>query len=66
MKIWIGIVLELLGIACIIYAVVWQQVLCFQMFGVIFEKVFIPHWSALFYLGVIPLGAGFAMTNSYY
>ena len=63
MKFWIGIILCLLGLVCVGCAVVWQQVLCYQMFGVVFQKVFIPHWSALFYLGIIPLCAGLVMAN---
>ena len=61
MKFWIGVILCLLGLGCVGCAVVWQQVLCYQMFGVVFQKVFIPHWSALFYLGIIPLCIGWAM-----
>ena len=52
-----------MGLGCVGCAVVWQQVLCYQMFGVVFQKVFIPHWSALFYLGIIPLCIGWAMAN---
>ena len=63
MKFWIEIILCLLGLGCVSCAVVWQQVLCYQMFGVVFQKVFIPHWSAWFYLGIIPLCAGWVMVN---
>ena len=63
MKFWIGIILCLLGLGCVGCAVVWQQVLCYQMFGAIFEKVFIPHWSALLYLGVIPMIVGSLMSG---
>ena len=63
MTFWIGIILCLLGLGCVGCAVVWQQVLCYQMFGVVFQKVFIPHWSALLYLGIIPLCIGWAMAN---
>lgn len=59
MKFWVGFALVVLGVISIIIAVIWQQVLCFQQFGVIFDEVFIPHWSALFYLGVIPIGIGY-------
>ena len=61
MKFWIGIVLCLLGIGCLIFAAVWQQVLCYQMFGFIFKELIIPHWSAWFYLGIIPLCVGYAV-----
>ena len=63
MKFWIGIILALLGLGCIITACIWQQVLCYQMFGVVFEKVFIPHWSAFFYFGAVPLIVGWCMAN---
>lgn len=63
MKFWIGLIIFFLGICCIICGAVWQQVLCYQTFGVIFEKVFTPHWSALFYLGVIPMIIGWIMVN---
>ena len=63
MKFWIGIILCFIGLGCVGCAVVWQQVLCYQMFGVVFQKVFIPHWSALLYLGIIPLCIGWAMAN---
>lgn len=64
MKFWIGAILALIGIGCVVAAVVWQQTLCYQTFGAVFEKVFIPHWSAWFYLGTIPLAIGSVMMNS--
>jgi hypothetical protein len=63
MKCIIGIILCLIGLGSIICAGVFQQVLCYQMFGVVFEKMFIPHWSALFYLGIVPLCVGWAMVQ---
>lgn len=63
MKFWIGIILCLLGLGFIICAVIWQQVLCYQMFGVVFKQVFIPHWSAWLYLGVIPSCIGWVIAN---
>ena len=62
MRFWIAVVLGVVGIGCILTAAIWQQVLCYQTFGVIFDKVFIPHWSALFYLGVIPLLAAWGLS----
>ena len=53
MKFWFGIILCILGLACIICAIVWQQILCYQMFGCVFEKVFIPHWSAAPLVGLL-------------
>ena len=63
MKFWIGIILCFIGLGCVGCAVVLQQVLCYQMFGVVFQKVFIPHWSAWLYLGIIPFCAGWVMAN---
>ena len=63
MKFWIGIILCLLGLGCVVCALVWQQVLCYQMFGVVFQEVFIPHWSAWLYLGIIPFCSGWVMAN---
>lgn len=37
---------------------IWQQVLCYQMFGAIFERVFIPHYSAWLYCGCVPVTVG--------
>lgn len=62
-KYWFGIALIMLGLASFIIAIVWQQVLCFQRFGAIFDEVFIPHWSAFFYLGFIPMGIGYVLAN---
>lgn len=59
MKFWLGCALVIFGLICIVIAIVWQQVLCFQKFGVIFDEIFIPHWSAFFYLGVIPGAIGY-------
>lgn len=58
LKFWIGIVLILIGSACVIAALIWQQVLCYQMFGAIFDQVFIPHYSAWLYCGGVPVIAG--------
>lgn len=61
----LGIVFLVIGIACIIMATVWQQILIYQKFGVIFGgdnfTIFIPHWSAWFYLGVIPVFLGYPL-----
>ena len=57
-KFWIGIILFLVGIGCIIAALIWQQVLCYQMFGAIFDHIFIPHWSAWLYCGGVPAIVG--------
>ena len=63
MKFWIGLIIFFLVLGCIICGAVWQQVLCYQMFGVVFQKVFIPHWSAWLYLGIIPFCSGWVMAN---
>lgn len=64
MKFWIGLALCLIGVICVICGCVWQQILCYQMFGFIFDKLFIPHWSAWFYLGMIPIIIGWIMANN--
>lgn len=62
-KIWIGIVLIVLGGACAIAAIIWQQVLCYQMFGAIFDHIFIPHYSAWLYCGCIPIVIGLMLVG---
>ena len=62
-RIIIGIILLAIGFVCVLVAGIWQQVLCFQMFGVVFEHIFIPHISALLYLGIIPLCVGWCMVQ---
>lgn len=57
----IGFILIILGLACCLVAFICQQVICYQTFGAIFEQVFIPHWSAWFYLGAVPLTSGSLM-----
>lgn len=50
-----AIVLFLIGAAAVIYAQVMQCILSYHKFGVIIsEHIFIPHWSAWFYFGIIP------------
>lgn len=63
MRFVIGVILLLIGFVCIVAGAIWQQVLCYEMFGAIFEKVFIPHWSALLYLGAIPMTLGSLMSG---
>lgn len=63
MRFVVGVILLLIGICCMVAGGIWQQILCYQMFGAIFEKVFIPHWSALLYLGVIPTIVGSLMSG---
>ena len=60
-RVIIGIILLVAGFACVLAACVWQQVLCYQKFGFIFAELFIPHLSALLYLGAIPMGIGSCM-----
>ena len=59
----LGAILILIGLASVITAIVWQQILIFQKYGVLFGgdgfSIFIPHWSALLYLGIIPLFIGY-------
>jgi hypothetical protein len=63
MRFVIGVILLLIGLGCVVVGAIWQQILCYEMFGAIFEKVFIPHWSALFYLGAIPMVVGSLMSG---
>ena len=63
MRFVIGVVLLLIGLGCVVAGAIWQQVLCYQMFGAIFEKVFIPHYSAWLYLGAIPMIVGSLMSG---
>lgn len=63
MRFVVGVILLLIGICCVVAGAIWQQILCYQMFGAMFENVFIPHWSALLYLGVIPMIVGNLMSG---
>lgn len=64
MRFVIGVILFLIGFGCIIAGAIWQQVLCYEMFGVIFKQVFIPHYSAwLYLLGAIPMFVGSIMSG---
>ena len=63
MRFVIGVILLLIGLGCVVAGAIWQQVLCYQMFGAIFEKVFIPHYSAWLYLGAIPMIVGSLMSG---
>ena len=58
----LGVILALVGIACVVAAIIWQQVLCYQKFGVIFGgdnfTIFIPHPSAFLYVGIVPMLIG--------
>ena len=60
-----SIFLTLIGIVCVIIAIVWQQILIYQKYGFLFGSdgfsIFIPHWSAWFYLGIIPFLIGWSM-----
>ena len=63
MRFVIGVILLLIGLGCVVTGAIWQQVLCYQMFGAMFETVFIPHYSALLYLGAIPMIVGSLMSG---
>lgn len=63
MRFVIGVILLLIGLGCVVAGAIWQQILCYEMFGVIFEEVFIPHRSALLYLGAIPMIVGSLMSG---
>lgn len=55
MRYIIAIILMILGVMSVCFAEIMQCVICVQMYGVVFKQVFIPHWSAWFFLGVIPM-----------
>lgn len=63
MRFAIGVILLLFGLCCVATAVIWQQVLCYQIFGAIFSNIFIPHYSAWLYLGGIPMIIGSLMSG---
>ena len=65
LRIITGIILALVGSAMIFAAVVWQQILIYHKFGMIFEGIFIPHYSAWLYTGVIPLMFSAPMLNTW-
>lgn len=65
LRIIIGIILTLIGIAMLFTAIIWQQILIYHKFGMIFEGIFIPHYSAWLYTGVIPLAIGAPMLNTW-
>lgn len=60
-KIIIGIVLFVIGLAGLLYAGITQMSLSIQMYGAVFEHVMIPHISLLGWLGLIPLCIGWCM-----
>ena len=54
----VALLLFLIGLVCVIYATIMQIILCYQTFGV-YIKCFIPHKTAWFYFGIIPLLLGY-------
>jgi len=57
----LGWILLFVGFGCVLFAVIEQQIVCYQMFGAVFKQVFIPHWSAWFYFGTVPMFVGYVM-----
>lgn len=54
----------IIGTASVLFATIYQSILCYQRFGIIIsENLFMPHWSAWFYLGGIPLVIGGTMVK---
>lgn len=54
----VEIVIFILSLLCTFFALGAQTVLKYQMFGFIIGgevNIFIPHWSAWFFLAIIPL-----------
>lgn len=58
MKIIIAVILFVLGFLSLVFACIMQCVVSVQMFGVVLKQVFIPHWSAWFFFGAIPMLIG--------
>lgn len=59
---WVVAALITIGIASITTAIILQSVLSYEKFGVIItNNILIPHWSAWFYLGGLPLVVGMWM-----
>lgn len=57
---WIGIMLICLGIICVLFALIYQMILSGAVYGIIFTgRIIIAHWSAWFFLGLIPMGIGY-------
>jgi len=62
----IGYFLVFIGVACLLFAAFYQMALVYEKFGFILTgdtQIFIPHWSAYFYLGIIPFVAGIAINK---
>ena len=51
----LGFIVFLLGALSMVFALIMQMILCYEKYGVILRLVFIPHWSNLFFLGIIPM-----------
>ena len=65
----LGFILLIVGIACVLFASIYQMVLVYRMFGFIVGgdvTFFIPHWSALFYLGIVPFIWGYLLIQEYH
>ena len=55
MRLVSGLILCILSILLILFAFIGQQIVIYQQLGIIlFGEMLIPHWTAWFYLGVIP------------
>ena len=54
----IGYILTILGLGCLLTAVIFQQIICYTVFGALFVCAFFPHWTAFLFLGVIPFLIG--------
>lgn len=57
----LGWIITIISACCVIFAFIYQMVLIVEKFGFIIGgdiNIFIPHWSALFYLGAITIFLG--------
>lgn len=62
-KLILGSILIIAGIAMVGYATIMQCVLSVQLYGAIFDRIFIPDKSALFFLGFIPILIGYIIQD---
>lgn len=46
----------LVSILCVLFAFVMQFIVQIQVYGAVFKHItFVPHWSAWFFFGLIPM-----------
>lgn len=62
---WLGIALVIIGVACVTFALIMQTVVSVEKFGFAIDSIFVPHWSAWFFMGVFPLFAGWILAGCF-